>query len=145
MASGNETEKWWTFNGPISNERGLNEWGTLLSPIFLLLSPFYYSGSPGQHFKYTIPIAPSFSQIKHSSAGLRVGRSGFDSRRGLRIFVFTTASKTALGPTQLPIRWVPGALSLGVMRPGREADHSPPSSSEVKEWVELYIHSPNTP
>jgi hypothetical protein len=28
---------------------------------------------------------------------------------------------------------------------GREADHSPPSSAEVKEWVELYVHSPNTP
>jgi hypothetical protein len=28
---------------------------------------------------------------------------------------------------------------------GREADHSPPSSTEVKEWVELYLHSPNTP
>jgi hypothetical protein len=33
---------------------------------------------------------------------------------------------TALGPTQPPIQWVPGALSLGVKRPGREADHSPP-------------------
>jgi hypothetical protein len=28
---------------------------------------------------------------------------------------------------------------------GREADHSPPSSAEVKEWVELYLHSPYTP
>jgi hypothetical protein len=28
---------------------------------------------------------------------------------------------------------------------GREADHSPPSSAEVKEWVEMYLHSPNTP
>jgi hypothetical protein len=28
---------------------------------------------------------------------------------------------------------------------GREADHSPQSSAEVKEWVELYLHSPNTP
>jgi hypothetical protein len=28
---------------------------------------------------------------------------------------------------------------------GREADNSPPSSVEVKEWVELYLHSPNTP
>jgi hypothetical protein len=28
---------------------------------------------------------------------------------------------------------------------GHEADHSPPSSAEVKEWVELYLHSPNTP
>jgi hypothetical protein len=41
-----------------------------------------------------------------------------------------------------PIQWVPGALSLGAKRPGREADHSPPSSVEVKECVELYIHSP---
>jgi hypothetical protein len=51
---------------------------------------------------------------------------------GLGIFLFTTASRTALGPTQPPIQWVPGALSLGVKRPGREADHSPPSSAEVK-------------
>jgi hypothetical protein len=28
---------------------------------------------------------------------------------------------------------------------GCEADHSPPSSAEVKECVELYLHSPNTP
>jgi hypothetical protein len=37
------------------------------------------------------------------------------------------------------------ALSLGVKRPGREADHSPPSSAEVKGCVELYFHSPNMP
>jgi hypothetical protein len=38
----------------------------------------------------------------------------------------------ALGPSQPPIQGVPGALSLGVKQPGREADHSPPSSAEVK-------------
>jgi hypothetical protein len=27
---------------------------------------------------------------------------------------------------------------------GRETDHSPPSSAEVKECVELYLHSHNT-
>jgi hypothetical protein len=32
--------------------------------------------------------------------------------------------------------------SLGVKRPRGEADHSPPSSAEVKEWVKLYLHSP---
>jgi hypothetical protein len=47
-------------------------------------------------------------------------------------FSFTTASRTALGPTQLRIQWVPGALSLGVKRPRREADHSPPYSAEVE-------------
>jgi hypothetical protein len=70
------------------------------------------------------------------------GVLGFDSRRGLEIFPFTTASRTSLGPTQPLIQWVPGALSLRVKRPGREADHSTPSSTEVKEWVELYFHSP---
>jgi hypothetical protein len=48
---------------------------------------------------------------------------------GLGIFLFTTASRTALGPTQ----WVPGALSLGVKRPRPEADHSHRSADEVKE------------
>jgi hypothetical protein len=47
-------------------------------------------------------------------------------------FLFTTASRTALGSTQPPIQWVPGALSLGVKRPGRGADHSPSSNAEVK-------------
>jgi hypothetical protein len=49
--------------------------------------------------------------------------------------------RTALGPTQPHIQWVPGALSLGVKRPWREADHSPPPSAEVKVRVELYLHS----
>jgi hypothetical protein len=74
------------------------------------------------------------------ATGWRIGIVGFDSWRGLGKFLFTTASRTALGPTQPPIQWVPGTLSLGVKRPGREADHSPPSSAEVKECVELYRH-----
>jgi hypothetical protein len=60
------------------------------------------------------------------------GVLGFDSRRGLGIFLFTTVSRTALVPTQPPIQWVPVALSLGVKRPGRADDNSPPSSAEVK-------------
>jgi len=35
-------------------------------------------------------------------------------------------------PTQPPIPWVKGALSLGVKRLGREANRSLPSSAEVK-------------
>jgi hypothetical protein len=30
------------------------------------------------------------------------------------------------------IKWVPRAISLGVKRSGREANHSPPSTAEVK-------------
>jgi hypothetical protein len=33
-----------------------------------------------------------------------------------------------------------GALSLWVKLPGRETDHSAPSSAEVKECMELYLH-----
>jgi hypothetical protein len=32
----------------------------------------------------------------------------------------------------------------GCKRSGCEADHSPPTSSEVKEYMELYLHSPST-
>jgi hypothetical protein len=45
------------------------------------------------------------------------------------------------GPTQPPLQWVPGALSLGVKRPECEADHSPPSSAEVKN-VRSYTSTP---
>jgi hypothetical protein len=44
----------------------------------------------------------------------------------------------ALGPTQPPIQWVPGALSLGVKWPGREADHSPPG--QRKSGAVLPLH-----
>jgi hypothetical protein len=37
-----------------------------------------------------------------------------------------------LGPTQACIQWVPAALSSWVERPGRETDHSLPTSAEVK-------------
>jgi hypothetical protein len=68
-----------------------------------------------------------------------IGVLEFDSRRRLGIFLLTTASRTALGPTQPFIQWVTGTLSLGVERPGREADHSPLSSAEVKEPLPQYI------
>jgi hypothetical protein len=57
----------------------------------------------------------------------------FNSWWELGIFLFTTASRTALVPTQLTIHWVPEALSLRVKWLGCETDHSLPSSAEVKE------------
>jgi hypothetical protein len=76
--------------------------------------------------------------------GWKIRILGFDSQRGLGIFLFTTASRTALGPTQPPIQGVPGGLSLWVNLLGREVDHSPPSSAEVKECAALFVHSPST-
>jgi hypothetical protein len=57
----------------------------------------------------------------------------FEAPQGLGIFLLITASRPALGPTQPPIQWIPGAFSLGVKWPEREADRSSPSSAEVKE------------
>jgi hypothetical protein len=59
------------------------------------------------------------------------------------IFLFATASKVVLGPTQpLPNHWVPGAPSSRVKRPGREADRSHPSSAEVKNAWRYYTSTP---
>jgi hypothetical protein len=70
--------------------------------------------------------------MKIAATGWKIGVLGFDSRWGLGIFLFSTASGTALGPTQPPIQWIPGILSLGIKQSGREADHSPPSSAKIK-------------
>jgi hypothetical protein len=87
----------------IKTKQGINR--TLPHLIFMT---FYYGTGAG--------IAQWYS------AGLRAAWRG--SRQGLGIFLFITGYGAALGPTQPPIQWVPGALSLGVNRSGREADHS---------------------
>jgi hypothetical protein len=84
-------------------------------------------------FKFGI----TFNLSCDSSVGIALGY-GLDDRGSIpsrcwEFFSKTTTSRTALGPTQPPIQWVPGVLSLGVKRPGREADHSLPSSAKVKE------------
>jgi hypothetical protein len=48
---------------------------------------------------------------------------GFDSLQGRTFFLYQ-------------------GLSLGVKRLEREADHSPPSNADVKECLDLYLHSP---
>jgi hypothetical protein len=55
----------------------------------------------------------------------------FDFQQG-SIFLLSMASRLPLGPTQPPIQWVLGSVSLGVKSQGNKADHSPPSSAEVK-------------
>jgi hypothetical protein len=77
-----------------------------------------------------------------SAVGIATGY-GLDDRGGLnsspgrvKNFLFFTSSRPNLGFTQPSIEWVSRALSPGVKRQGREADHSPPASAEVKKiWI----------
>jgi hypothetical protein len=49
-----------------------------------------------------------------------------------KIFLLPIVSRLVLGLNQPPIQQVPGAISQGVKRPGREAHYSLISSTEVK-------------
>jgi len=60
-----------------------------------------------------------------------------------RILIITEI-RPALEPTQPPTKWIPGALSLGVKLPGREADHSPPSNA-MSRMCGAMPPFPNTP
>jgi hypothetical protein len=59
---------------------------------------------------------------------LRTGRSGSNPGEGEIFRPF----RPAVGPTQPPLKWVPGPSRYKV-RPGRAADHSPTPSTEVME------------
>jgi len=54
------------------------------------------------------------------------------------IFSFLYWSRLGLGPTQPPQVSFPR-----VNRPGYDVDHPPPSSPDVKERLELYLHIPS--
>jgi hypothetical protein len=90
------------------------------------------------------------SKSRDSSVGIALGY-GLDDR-GSRVgfpagagnFSLRHRVQTASGAHPASCQLRTGGLSLGVNRPGRQAHHSPASSAEVKECVELYLHSPNT-
>jgi hypothetical protein len=55
--------------------------------------------------------------------------------KGQEIFLSSVSSGPAVGHIPPPRQWLPGTGSLEAGWPGHEADHSPPSSAEVKnEW-----------
>jgi hypothetical protein len=82
--------------------------------------------------KYRITRLEEAGYLSGMVLGYGLDDRVFESRREVGIFLLTPASRPALEPTEPPIQWSPEALSLGVKRPDREADHSPPSSAEVK-------------
>jgi hypothetical protein len=79
----------------------------LVKTVKLIISDFIFS--PASLFE------PGY--ISQYSNWLWAGRLGFDSQGGLGIFPSDTTSRPALRPTQPPIQWVLGSLSLGAKRP----------------------------
>jgi hypothetical protein len=55
--------------------------------------------------------------------------------KGKRFFLFSVAFKSTVKPTQPLIQWVSRAVSLGLKRQGREADH-------CLHLVLRYLYSP---
>jgi hypothetical protein len=99
---------------------------------------FFRQFLPETFFSPTNILRRSRDSSVGNSDWLRAGRqSGQSSSSGrVKNFLFSTSSRPALGPTQPPTQWVPGAVSPGIKRPGREADHSPAASAEAnKMWT----------
>jgi hypothetical protein len=102
-----------------------------LRTYFHKVSSNIFLSSTHRYLKWSLPFISRDSTVLWRWAkGWMI--AGSSSERGWEFFFFTTASRQALGPTQPPIQWVPGVISLAIKLPGREADQSPPSSAEVK-------------
>jgi hypothetical protein len=88
------------------------------------------------------------ARSRNSSVGIATsyvldeqGGGGSSSPGRVQNVHFSVSSRPALGSTQPPINRVPGALSRGVKQQESEADHSPPTSAEVKKMC-IYTSTP---
>jgi hypothetical protein len=92
-----------------------------------------YSKSSSHYFSTYSPFSVRAGIFQWYSAGLRALWFWVRVPGGAGNFSLHHRVQTGYGDHR---GWVvqrgPGALSLGVKRPGREADHSPQSSAEVK-------------
>jgi hypothetical protein len=70
-------------------------------------------------------------ELCRCSDRLRAGRSGFNSRQG-KVLSLLHNIQAGSRANQPHIQWVPWTVSHGVNQRKRKADHSPPSSVEVK-------------
>jgi hypothetical protein len=86
---------------------------------------------------YPVGVVGIESSYELDDRGGRISSPG-----RVRNFLFSRLCRPDLRSTQSRTQWVPGALSLEVKGPGREVDHSPPSSAEVKKmWIYTSIAS----
>jgi hypothetical protein len=87
------------------------------------------------------PLPP---RPQHREGCIRLG-NGLDDRGstpGRGSYGILSLRRVQTGYGTHPITCLQEGYYSGARRPGREADHSPPSSTEVKECGELYRRSP---
>jgi hypothetical protein len=85
---------------------------------------------------------PHTPESRDSTVGTETGYGLDDRGVGVRVlvegknFLPSTSPRPSLGPTEPPIKWVLWVLYPGVNRQRREADHSSPTSAEIKKmWI----------
>jgi hypothetical protein len=84
---------------------------------------------------FSVPTISSYSW--DSSVGIATSYELDSQEIGVRFPAeardfFFEVSRPVLRPSRPPMQWVPGVVSLGVERPGRESDYSPPSNAEMR-------------
>jgi hypothetical protein len=112
-------------------------------PTFRYSFPFKTQRSTVSHLSASLfVILMTLSQLVHdSSVGIALGygmddncsRVRFPAGTGNVSLHYRFQNGSGAHPASYPMGT--GAVSLGVKRPGRAADHSPPSSAEVKQCV----------
>jgi hypothetical protein len=68
---------------------------------------------PGDKIRYGLVSLGEPGYLSGMALGCGLHDRWFERRQNLGIFLFTTASRSSLGPTQFPIQW---DLSLGTVR-----------------------------
>jgi hypothetical protein len=89
-----------SFNGHVLNARIVNDIDIIIVVMDIIITfpsiLFIFSN-------FILPLHESEMKPKFNNSVMLDDR-GFDSRQGLGIFLFTTASRSALGSTQPPIQ-----------------------------------------
>jgi hypothetical protein len=137
---------WYTFthqHTDFLNRNSVNYWSSIIQAFKILMQPAKISEKIHYLFKAT-----SHMGSWDSAVGLANGY-GLDDR-GVRVFSPGKGKNSLFHVIQISSGAHPasypmgtGDSFLGVKRPGREADHSPPTTEVKKTWT--YTSTPHTP